>query len=392
MRRLVCVIFSFVSVLCMGIAQADHPLIDLARKIPANANGTIVLNDVAASRRQLSAVYATDADMPDARLMAFTPLHLPDGFDEMFLPYAADLELERRLGFSPLEIDQIGGWGRAPNVAVIIRGDVIAKSATTIPSALQAWGHRQRVFQDGLVYWRLSDDELDRDMRNLGPFTGGEGYPTRFLVGGEWLLTARTWPALSLTADSGRGLTGDSAARALLEAAVTADVQGELLSVQMKGPQIPRNDAIPMLLGVGATAEHVRALRLILQEIDVPTLPYFTRHAVLLWQDGTAFTAALAMTYPDRASAAEALQALDEGLRTMPVLVGFGERHVGDVLPRDRSTQIVETQTGTVAMMMFSASLAGTDPRHLTRFLKNPAHALRALMVTRKLDLLLSGS
>lgn len=374
-------------------ASAEHPLVEMARKISANASPIVSLNDVAAAKRQLQAV--ADAEnrpegFPNQNLMALTPLALPLGFDPSVLAFFDETELEARLGFSPFQIDLIGGWGHSGNVAVIIQSSALAGADGSVAAALTSWGHERTDHGGTPVYWRLEDSEHDLDQRSLGPFVGADGVATRFALAGDWLYFARRWGAMSEVLNSAAAPQAHSGMLAIVEAATSIGAYGDLLSIEFSGEQLPLGEALQRTLGVSDKSRFVDLAVRQRRADGGPTVPYFARQAVMLWQDGLSFTGGIALYYSDAMTAARAAEVLMEVLDKTSSILDQGKK-IGVLLPADRLARVVQTPMGHVALLTFSVSMPRKGDGGTTRFLNTPFHRLMVLKYRGDLDLLLSG-
>ena len=371
---------------------AEHPLIELARKIPAGAGELTVLNDVAASRRQLKKIGTEKLDLDKAgmaELAAFSPLFAPSGFDFSLLAYASFVDFKAKLGFPVMQIDQLGGWGTPVDDAVVVQASVLKGAETAIDTALSAWGHQRRNAHNGLPGWARLDDNNVGEEPGEDPFTGSLGAATRFVLGDGWLVKTRNWPTMRRALSIQRSLMDAPATARLLRAATADTGRGDLLVVLLTGPQASGADFAQRILGQAATPEAIAALT---RELGLKTrtyLPRFTDSAIFIWQDGETFSGAIALDYPDRARAAVAMVLLRK-------LVGSGismatNRPFRDVLPKNITTEVIESADGAVGMMIFTQSMADSRIGGVVRFVTNPGKRLIDMKLTRDLDILLAG-
>ena len=372
-------------------ADDTHPLIRLAQKIPADAKGQIVLNDVAASRRQVQALGpdVIQAMTPvEQKFMAFSPLMNPGSFDFLFLAYAEVLKLDERLGFWPLDIDQVAGWGEVPRIGSVLQGAVLKGAEPAMQKALTAWGH-DRSTRNGLPTWgRLDDLAIDNEANN-GPFVGALGMSTRFALGDGWLIHTRTWPLMDKALAGGPNLMDVPGIERIMRVATTVKGLGDLLVALTLEPQQPRISLADRLLGQRATPQAIAEFNQMIAQADVPPVPAYRHGMILAWQDGFLFHGALALDYPDLSSAMAAVDAIRAGVAKRTSIVTG--RPLDTYLPKDITGSAIELDGGAVAMVTFSRSLKDDRPRGRLRFLAHPGGMLAAMAATRELELLLVG-
>jgi hypothetical protein len=368
-------------------AEGPGPLEQLAGRVPAGAEGMVVLTDVAASLAE-TAPLSKEFDPLNRRMMAYTPLTLIDGFDlSGAFAVVVGGGIKRVMGFEIDEIGQIASWRDGPETPVIIAG--LAERSGAVAAALEGRGFaRDRRF--GSTIWHRQEDfATDPARAGEDPFVQSYGRSARFAFDGEHLLFAQGWPGIGALLAGGPGLGDDADVAAILRAAYLAGEHGQPLEAILLGGQARAYDAVRAFHGSGPGAA-AKAAEALAAMAGREALPQFTRHGLLLRQNGMRMSGAVAIPYPDRATAETALERIGPLLRCTTSLFAPGETF-DELLPYDRHFGIVETGGRAVLVLAFEdvgGRFGGITPM---MFGSNPYDRLRDMQFAGDLPMLLGG-
>ncbi len=370
-----------------NLASADSPggpLEKMAEAVPIAATGEIFLADVSAAKRQLAAFPVDDGY---ANLLLFAPLATPPGFDPQGLAFHPD-GYRAAMGFSIAEIGQIAGWGKPPDTPVIMTFPGIGDRLTAIGSAFRARGYQVKDVDGADIWHRLDDNAFDNALILDDAFSGPLGQSVRLAVGADRLLFSRTWASMKTLRTPGPSLRDDPIAARLLAGAYALDGYGDLLDITLLGPQMPRNDILPILLGASASAEALEALRL---ELELPKdgLPWFPQHALALWQDGARMTGAILIPFADRPTADKAQKIFERNLATVKSLLA--NRPFDAMLPKDRKFHVIESGGGALLVLAFANEMTIDGPITVLNLISHPRRMLMDMHLYRELSLLVGG-
>lgn len=374
------------AVLFAAPVAAQGPLEEFARLIPADVTGRIVLTDVEASAAEADAL-TSEFDWRNRSAMIYTPLTLIDGFDH-FAAYEAMVPdgLAPLLGVRMDLFRRMASWQAGSDAPVII--EFRGAPQDDIRAVLDKRGF-QRQARFGTDTWAAGEDLTPDPARAFAdPFAQQPGYPARFAFSDERLVFARSWAGLETLLSGPAGLDTVPDAAALLRAGYGVTGRGRLLEAIVLGPQINRRQAVSGFIGDGPGAAAKIAEILRDPGFRTPPMPAFSRHALLVWQDGQRMSGAIALAYPDRQTAEKALA----GFRplTDTILSLFAKAPFTGLFPYEWWSDVIETEHGVVALIGFEEDRTG-EPLVPMFFITNPYDRLRDMMLTGDLALLLAG-
>ena len=373
--------------LCAVISPAsafwERPLIDLAGRIPADAESLIYLADFDAVRRDLADRLRS---VPDLEAQAIPMGHIPVGgaFD-LSSAFFLENQGQEALGFRTFDIDRFAAWGDPPEAPMIVGVDV---DAAALGPALEARGYETRDL-DGVTVWHRQEDfEIDFERIAEDPFTGRLGTSGRFALVDGVLLFSRGWAQMERLLDDGPSLMDDADAAAILKAAYRMRDRGRLAGALLHGPQPARLDPAA-LLGLQASEAELDALRqqLGLDDNRQTALPPFRRYAILFWQKDETLSGALAIAFPSEGIADLArsrFEALLDGSMSY-----VSRRPMAEILPYERDFRIVEANGRSVLLLIFVEKVDLSLGVNVTTFLGNPSLRLHDMLLTRDLDALI---
>lgn len=374
----------FTVLLLAAPAAAQEPLQKLAARVPAGTEGMIVLNDVSASAAEIAPL--TDGmSEPDRRMMPFTTLTLIGGFDvsSAFMNLVKD-GLASKLGFRLDEIGQIASWNDGQDRPVVVTR--VAARQDAIAEALVAQGYA-RTDRNGTPVWSIQDDfALDQARSAIDPFAQFQGHSGRIAFDRGHLLFARSWAGIDALLTGGAGLDSDKDAAAILAAGYGVAGRGRLLEAILLGSQGTRADAVRHFIGTGPGAAARIDEILKSPGYGVDPFPPFERHGLLMWQDGRRISGALAIAYPDRATAVAGVMAF--GPVSMSIESLFAKAPFARLFPYARWTGVIETQDRAVALIGFEQVVDA--PASPMMFIINPYDRLRDMLMTGDLSLLVA--
>ncbi|MCG6903800.1 MAG: hypothetical protein LJE68_14075 [Rhodobacter sp.] len=372
---------ALISVAAVLPARADTPLLDLLAHIPADAADMVYLSDHAVMRAQIEPfVQTTPPGDPNRTLQTFSTLFGPGGIDTGGLMTFAD-GTETALGFDLFNIDQLAGWGTPPDAPLIITG--VADRAADIAAAHLARGFETSAYNGHTVWHRQNDHEINLKRRNEDPFSGTIGVSLRLAVKDDTLIVTRAWPAMHRLLDGGPGLDTNTDAAAILRAGYQIDGFGRLTNAilipdqPMRGP-----DPAASLLSTSPTAGRKTP-----EAAELPGLPPFLRYGLLLWQDGATLTGAIAIPYVRADTAETALNGFADVLARADS--PYVRKPFDQLLPPDRSFQVVDTGDRKVLVLAFRQTAEVKDPIALMTFLNNPNRRLLSMVQTRDIGILI---
>ena len=346
----------------VGIAQADSDdaLMRLLSNVPGDAQGPVLLIDIAAVHRQIAPLAESIAE-PTRTLVPYAVFHSgPTGFDMSSFALFAEHGARAELGFSIFEIAQMAGWGEPPATPVILAG--IAENGDSLEAALQARGFETTEYNGHPVWHRGRDHEISFDNREEDPFGLRFSSSQRFSLDGDRLVFSRGWDTMHGILDADSSLAEDPDAAAILQAGYTLEGAGDLIDATL----LPGQPEAPP----GTT----------------PNLPPLQRYGLLHWQDSATMTGAIVIPYADVATAETAGEILGQRLDTLEA--PSVKRPLLDILPWPRRIEIVETSGLAVLIFGFESRADTSQPVNLRTFMQNPRRRLMEMVETRDLDVL----
>ena len=363
-------------ILCATAAQAQQPLQNLADQVPADAQGWVVLSDVAAARAQ-AANASTDIDETTLGLMSFTPLNPRLGFDVGLLGLAPD-GFKKALGFAVWDIAGLATWGEPPDGPAVVSFDKPLRPSTIGP-ALSARGYAIDS-RAGLPVWHRQEDRIiDIQATRQDPFSGSLGQSGRFALKDDILVFTRTWPMLDRVLKGTETFGQRPLIKAIIDAAYARQDQGSLLEVVLLGPQSQRMIDAGVLfqsLQSGNASDEVKAY---MEQLDYPGLPPFLNHALLLWQDGQRLTGAIAIPYQNQDRAKQALNRFQGALKSAYSLAA--KRTLSDALPQERTFTIIPAQDRFVLMLMFHEQASDRRANSVMAFARHPQKTFLRMVI-----------
>lgn len=373
----------------VGMADTDPPLVNLAKKVPADAKGWIVLNDLAAVRRQVTANQAVQDHDPEMAVMAsFAAMYPPSGFDVSSLMLLQADGAEKVLGFSPAGIDQLAGWGTLPDTAVVLQGRALRGIEPAMDRALAKRGFQRRAMPDLVVWSRGEDNAIDLGKRHEDPFTGRLGRSVRLALRPDHLIAAPSWAGLDAILAPSSTLMDKPDSAGIVGSVAKAQGLGDPAWVLLLGGQGLRRSQ-PMLTGDSLTDPKAfeRLAKQRAAQGKLSALPFFGRYGIASFLDGRTLTGAILLPYrtPDQAeTAAVLLHVLFESM-----ISPLGKKPFAEVMKAPLQTQVVQTRSGTVVIGAFSQTIPPTQKISTGTYISGPAQRLLQMIQVRELDLIL---
>ena len=357
------------------VTAGERPLETLAARVPANASGPIILADPAAARREAGRVIAL-TDQTDRALAGFFALSATQTLAPTVFGRFPDGG-RAALGFSIFDIAALAAFGEPPDAPLIARIPGIDPGRVGAALGRRGFARDSRA---GLPVWSIQpDNATDLERRMSDPFAGMLGQPRRFLIDGETLLFARSWKMLDRLLSPGRTLADDPEAAAILAVGYGFDAAGSLIEAMLlPGPVMRVIDPTMLMQSPGLPVP---------PGFELPGLPPFSRYAILKWQDAGRLTGAIAIAYPDRATAELARDRFSAllGRAVSPM----AQQPLDAMLPPTRAFRVVNNGQRAVLLLSFSLDISGDAPLGLGSMQRNPGNRLVALYQRRELELLI---